>query len=101
MLGWTGHVLIDEDGVSIRVNQHEACRARSVFIGLAREREDTALERPLNAAHIFRVGQGGRFPSQPGLQVSMFFSNILWKSPIVLVTLRDQPVLHLIAARLA
>src|SRR5262245_13191376 len=57
LLPGTWHVLIDEDGVSIRVQQAKVRRARGRLVGLHDQWKALTLERPLDVPNIVEIRQ--------------------------------------------
>ena len=63
-----GHVLIDQDWVSVGIRQHHACGARGILIGRRSRHEAPTLECPLNVAHIVKVRQGAAGSVPPRIE---------------------------------
>ena len=45
-------MLVDENGIAVRVDDHEAGGALARFVGFRRRRDASALQPPLQLAHV-------------------------------------------------
>ena len=75
-------VLIDEDGIGVRIYSYEVCRYRCRFMSLCDQHNPLRLEPPLQLPLISRPRHLTTLLIHPELNVSMFLLNMLWNSPI-------------------
>ncbi len=51
-------MLVHQDGIAVRIDQHEACGACAAFVGFVRELEPLRLEAALVLAHVGELRDG-------------------------------------------
>src|SRR6516164_6372463 len=93
LLPGTWHVLIDEDGVAIRVQQDKARRARRRLVGLHNQGKALTFERLLDVANIVEVRQrvAGAVPAGVERQ-GVLLEHPLEQPDGTGLILQDQPV---------